>query len=152
MPMKKLFFIVAIQLLSITSQAAERSQSPDGSTTYKCGAEKQSAEGCFNYWVKSYSPDLPKSAGTSDGKWLAAYCKYYNYDNYKSYLCFQGGVAWWYWTSGAIGSQELKGFTHRDYSVPGNDNLLGTAKQIKGSKGCYSVRGRTFCMVPMVNR
>jgi hypothetical protein len=150
--MKRLFIIVAIQLLSITSQAAERSQSPDGSTTYKCGAEKQSAMGCFNYWVKSYSPDLPKRDRTSDGRWLAASCKYYNYDNYKSYLCFQGGVAWWYWTSGAIGSQELKGFTHRDYSVPGNDNLLGTAKQIKGSKGCYSVRGRTFCMVPMVNR
>jgi len=142
--MRNLALVVTLYLLSSIAQAAETSRAPDGSRTYKCGAEKQSFMGCFNYWVKSSAPDLPKADRTSDNKWSPAFC--------GKNLCFQGGVAWWYWKSGAIGSQELKGFTHRDYSVPGNDNLLGTAKKIKGSKCCYLVAGRTFCMVPMVNQ
>ena len=149
--MRKLTLVITFYLLSSVAQAAETSRAPDGSTTYKCGAEKQSFMGCVNYWVKSSAPDLPKTDRTSDNIWVPASCKKQTgTDSY--YLCLQGGVAWWYWTSGSIGSQELKGFTHRDYSVPGNDNRLGTAIKIKGSKGCYLVAGRTFCMVPMVNR
>ena len=146
--MRHLAALMAVQLLTIPGYTAEKSRSPDGSKTYKCGEEKQSAMGCFNYWVRSYSPDLPKADRTNDGVWLPASCK----GQAPYYLCHQGGVAWWYWSHGAIGSQVLKGFTARDYSVPGNEQKLGTAKLLKGEKGCYGVAGRTYCMIPMVER
>ena len=45
---------------------------PDGTQTYRCGSEKNSAMGCFTHWVKSVSPDL--SVQTSEGLWLSAAC------------------------------------------------------------------------------
>ena len=35
-----------------SSVAAPDSVSPDGSRSYTCGAERESAEGCFNTWTK----------------------------------------------------------------------------------------------------
>ena len=144
--MKYCALLAGLIFLAVPATAANKSKAPDGSTTYTCGDERGSAVGCFNYWVKSYSPDLPKADRTNDGIWVAASC---SSSAAEGGLCYQGGVAWWYWSRGAIGDQELTGFTHRDYSVPGNDNRLGTAIQIKGREGCYGVAGRTFCMIRM---
>ena len=73
--------------------------SPDGKESYKCGSEKDSAMGCFTHWVRSVSPDLTDELS---GAWRPAFCS-----DEKSGLCYQGGVAWWYWAEGNIGDIEL---------------------------------------------
>ena len=147
--MRYLAALITTTILFTPGHAANISRAPDGSSTYRCGDEKQTAMGCFNYWVKFQSPDLPNANRTSNGKWIAASC---SSSAKTGGLCYQGGVSWWYWKQGAIGGNELKGFTARDYSLAGNDNMLGTAVKIRGQKGCYGVADRSYCMVQMVEQ
>ena len=139
-----LFACLALLLFIPIEANAQTFTAPDGTQTYRCGSEKNSGMGCCTYWVKSVSPDLIDQS--SDGLWRPAACS----DEGRG-LCYQGGVAWWYWSEGSIGDNQLKDFVHRDYTVPGNDNALGTALLVDPRKNCYRLAGRTFCMVPMTD-
>jgi hypothetical protein len=130
--------VIGAALSSSSLSSEVDSVSPDGIRFYKCNEERLSSEGCHKYWLKSIWK------GDSQG-WLTGYCP----RDSKGTLCYQGGVAWWYWKSGVIGDPVLKGFVHRDYQSPGNDTYLGDAKLISAKDYCYSVATRIFCMKPM---
>ena len=122
--------------------------SPDGKTKYSCGAERESAMGCFNTWTKRIHEN--KSSG-----WAPAYCNDQP-DEYQNGYCFGGGVPWWWWKgSGRIGDPVLRDFWFRDYAGPEvngvfrNDNSYGDARRLKGKLNCYMAKSTTFCMVPM---
>ena len=72
-----------------SSVAAPDSVSPDGSRSYTCRDERESAEGCFNTWTKL------THQGRSEG-WVPAYCSDQR-DQYSQGHCYQGGVPWWWW-------------------------------------------------------
>ena len=122
------------------SNAAEHSIAPDGVTTYTCGVEKNSYIGCFDTWVR-----VTKKG--KDGPWQPASC--------KDALCYQGGVAWWYWLGKeAIGAPVLTDFWVRDYDKTlnggrSNENPYGDAVRIDGEIPCYSVKKDIYCMKPM---
>lgn len=83
----------------------------DGPRTYVCGAERHSAEGCFNAWTKL-------THGGMSGGWVHAYCSDQP-DEYSTGHCYGGGVPWWWWNgSGKIGDPVLKDFWFRDYAGP----------------------------------
>lgn len=125
---------------------ADGYKSPDMKTYYICGKEKNSAMGCYTHWVKSHSPDLKSDNNKDQVKWLPASC---SSTKDKGGLCYQGGVAWWYWSAGEIGDSELQDFVHRDYASPKNETNLGTATRSTKGGFCYVARERTFCMIPM---
>lgn len=127
-------FLVAGMMSSTAYSYETLSVSPDGIRFYECGDEKNSVEGCHTFWLKEIRN------GDSQG-WRSGYC--------INRLCYQGGVAWWYWKLGNIGDSILKGFVQRDYQGPNNESLLGDAKLISRKNNCYLAANRTFCMVPM---
>ena len=131
-----------------SGHAAPDSISPDGLKTYSCGAERESAEGCFNKWTKLIHE------GSSDG-WMPAYCSDQP-DGYSQGHCYQGGAPWWWWNGvGRIGDPVLKDFWFRDYAgseengVMRNDNPYGDASRLPGELNCYQAKESTFCMQPM---
>ena len=125
--------------------------SPDGKTTYQCGSESASAMGCFNYWVLM---DGPKVSAEVKNRWRPAKCSNPDGTPYQG-LCYQGGVAWWYWQKGNIGDAVLYDFKHRDYAGPmingiwRNDTPKGNARKDHSRPGCYIAMTETYCMVPL---
>jgi hypothetical protein len=139
--LKSLLFSLALfhAVLPVALSSSEvDSVSPDGVRFYKCEDERSSSEGCYSFWLKSIWK------GDSQG-WRTGYCP----GDSRGFLCYQGGVAWWYWKSGKIGDPILKGFFHRDYQSPGDDTYLGDAILVSKENFCYLAAGRTFCMKPM---
>ena len=134
------FLILYLCVASSPSTAAEKSIAPDGATTYTCGLEKNSYIGCFDTWVR-----VTKQG--KDGPWQPASC--------KEGMCFQGGVAWWYWHGKEeIGAPVLTDFWVRDYAKTlhggiSNENPYGDAVKIDGEIPCYSVKQNIYCMKPM---
>jgi hypothetical protein len=131
-----------------SSVAAPDSVSPDGSRSYTCRDERESAEGCFNTWTKL------THQGRSEG-WVPAYCSDQR-DQYSQGHCYQGGVPWWWWVgAGRIGDPVLKEFWFRDYAGPEingvfrNDNPYGDARRLPGELNCYQAKQSTFCMEHM---
>lgn len=131
-----------------TAVAAPDFISPDGTRTYSCGAERQSAEGCFNSWTKLIHE------GKSEG-WVPAYCSDQPDQDSQGH-CDQGGVPWWWWNgTGRIGDAVLRDFWFRDYAGPEvngvfrNDNPYGDARRLPGDLNCYQAKQSTFCMERM---
>jgi hypothetical protein len=144
------FLLALVLLLAVAEQASAfpDSVSPDGARRYTCGAERESAEGCFNTWTKL------THQGRSEG-WMPAYCSDQR-DEYSQGHCYQGGVPWWWWVgAGRIGDPVFKEFWFRDYAGPEvngffrNDNLYGDARRLPGDLNCHQAKQSTFCMQPM---
>ena len=134
------FLSLCLSVACSPSIAAEKSIAPDGATTYTCGLEKYSYIGCFDTWVR-----VTKQG--NEGSWQPASC--------KDALCYQGGVAWWYWLGKEkIGAPVLTDFWVRDYDKTlnggkSNENPYGDAVRIGGEIPCYAVKENTYCMKPM---
>ena len=141
-----LYLMISCVFSPSLSANAKEFKSPDQKVTYICGAEKNSAMGCFTHWVKSIRPDLESDVYVDTGKWRPAAC---SSTREEGGLCYQGGVAWWYWSKGKIGDAELQDFVHRDYAGPKNETNLGNAFLAINGGYCYTARRRTFCMIPM---
>ena len=90
--------------------------SPDGQARYLCGAERDSAAGCFNAWTR-ISHD-----GTTGG-WIPAYCRDHP-DGDNTGHCYGGAVPWWWWNGS------------------GRDD----AHRLPGPHHCYVAKGSVFCM------
>ena len=131
---------LAVNIKIDPATAEEYSIAPDGVIIYSCGVEKNSHIGCFDTWVR-----VTKQG--KDGPWQPASC--------KEGLCFQGGVAWWYWRGKeAIGAPVLTDFWVRDYDKTlnggkSNENPYGDAVRINGEIPCYSVKQNIYCMKQM---
>ena len=131
---------LAVNINIAPATAEEFSIAPDGVTTYTCGVEKNSYIGCFDTWIR-----VTKQG--KDGPWQPASC--------KEGMCFQGGVAWWYWLGKeAIGAPLLTDFWVRDYDKTlnggrSNENPYGDAVRIDGKIPCYLVKKDIYCMKPM---
>ena len=129
---------------------------PDSYKDYVCGRESQSAGGCFTHWCMSY--DLKTGPIKPSEKEEAILLKY-GFTHSAWSPCYvlegelggadvnQGGVGWWGWESGRLGSSSLDGFWVRDYrqdkerdSCGMNCTRYGFAGRIKGNSDCYHVR------------
>ena len=132
------------------------STSPDGQKSYVCGRESSSAEGCFTHWCTKYDylKGLRKLSGEQEAllgdlhveysPWSPCYVSWGQGDGG---LVHAGGVAWWGWKKGKLGSLTLDGFWVRDYrSDKGRDECgfncteYGFAGRINDNPDCYHVR------------
>ena len=152
--------ILGAAVLAIAVQAQAHppfiSSSPDSDKDYVCGRESQSAGGCFTHWCMSY--DLRTGPIKPSEKDEAILLKYgFTHSSWSP--CYvlegktggadvnQGGVGWWGWEAGRLGSSSLDGFWVRDYrqdpereSCGVNCTEYGFAGRIKGNPDCYHVR------------
>ena len=141
-------------VLPFNSAAANQvmeSWSPDRAMHYSCGDEADSAMGCFNTWVMT---EGSVSDASMDHLWRPVKCINPS-ESAEGGLCYQGGVAWWYWSRGDLGDPVLFDFVHRDYAGPmvngrwRNDTPKGDARLDGQRDHCYVAMKQTFCMVPM---
>ena len=142
---------LALQFNSALADQVEMSWSPDRSVRYECGDEADSSIGCFNTWVLT---EGSVSDASMDGHWRPVKCINPSMSS-DGGLCYQGGVAWWYWKRGDLGDPILFDFVHRDYAGPmidgrwRNDTPKGDARLDRNRDGCYVAMKQTYCMVPM---
>ena len=143
-----IWLVVACLVMAASAASGEslaETISPDGQARYACGAERDSAAGCFNAWTKI-------SHDGRTGGWIPAYCRDQP-DDYSTGHCYGGAVPWWWWNgSGRIGDAVLRDFWYRDYAGPEvngvfrNNNSYGDAHRIPGPDHCYEAKGSVFCM------
>ena len=145
------FVFLALQFNSALADQVEMSWSPDRSVRYECGDEADSSIGCFNTWVLT---EGSVSDASMDGHWRPVKCINPSMSS-DGGLCYQGGVAWWYWKRGDLGDPILFDFVHRDYAGPmidgrwRNDTPKGDARLDRNRDSCYVAMKQTYCMVPM---
>ena len=122
------FLVMAASVAS--AESVTESVSPDGQARYACGAERDSAAGCFNAWTKI-------SHDGRTGGWIPAYCRDQP-DDYNTGHCY--------------GDSVLRDFWYRDYAGPEvngvfrNNNSYGDAYRLPGPHHCYKAKGSVFCM------
>ena len=122
------FLVMAASVAS--AESVTESVSPDGQARYACGAERDSAAGCFNAWTKI-------SHDGRTGGWIPAYCRDQP-DDYNTGHCYGDAV--------------LRDFWYRDYAGPEvngvfrNNNSYGDAHRLPGPHHCYKAKGSVFCI------
>ena len=85
--------VVAFLVMATSVASAESVRefvSPDGQARYACGAERDSAAGCYNNWTK-ISHD-----GSTEG-WIPVYCREQPDDVHNTGHCYGGAVLWDFW-------------------------------------------------------
>jgi hypothetical protein len=132
------------------------STSPDSLRTYICGREYSSLQGCFTHWCMSYD----MANGTDRiSKEDRAVLERLNIDYSPWSPCYvhsskdgagdvdAGGVAWWGWARGKLGTFSLDGFWVRDYRTDNgrdecgfNCTVYGFAGRMAENPDCYHVR------------
>lgn len=150
------FLLLQALCSSSLAQSPFIARSPDSLKTYVCGDEYRSASGCFKHWCMSYElssgPRKPNQneqetldrLDLSYSPWSPCYV---HLNEGGGGSVDAGGVAWWGWGKGKLGSSFLDGFWARDYRDDKgreecgiNCTVYGFAARIADNPDCYHVR------------